>query len=294
MAVGLPEIVRLITTVCGDDRLSFTTRSEEIRKAVQSCSDEELLDLLDDAGVIPECFDHDSTEEKLFAKFCDYLLAASWSVLGMQADVIVERTDAADVAASVSGYRVVGDAKAFRLSRTAKNQKDFKIEALDKWRKGAEYACLVCPLYQYPSSRSQIYLQASNYNVTLFSYTHLAFMLRHKPKGVAALQSLWEVSRAIKASQDARTYWAAVDQLVCRITASRPNDWVAAVEQTKIRLARQAAEQIAFWESEKQRIERLTLKAATQALIKALKIDGKIAVIRKNLIELEESTETFE
>ena len=33
-------------------------------------------------------------------------------------------------------YSLVADAKAFRLSRTAKNQKDFKVQAMDglAWR----------------------------------------------------------------------------------------------------------------------------------------------------------------
>ena len=67
--------------------------------------------------------------------------------------------------------------KAFRLSRTAKNQKDFKVEALSKWRKDKDFACFICPLYQYPKNTSQIYRQAIERNVTLLSYIHLVYML---------------------------------------------------------------------------------------------------------------------
>jgi HindIII restriction endonuclease len=151
MALLVDQVIHVITALCKDKTLDFRGRSERLKQDLDSCTEAEILEHLDEAGLIPECFDHDSTEEKLFAKYCDYLLAASWSALGMEAEAILERTDAADVAARVGEYRVVGDAKAFRLSRTAKNQKDFKVEALDKWRKGAQYACLVCPLYQYPS-----------------------------------------------------------------------------------------------------------------------------------------------
>jgi hypothetical protein len=37
------------------------------------------------------------------------------------------RADSADVEGATKDYTIVGDAKAFRLSRTAKNQKDFKV-----------------------------------------------------------------------------------------------------------------------------------------------------------------------
>ena len=68
------------------------------------------------AGVIPESYSHDSSEEKLFAKYCDYLLAKALAALGMESSVSEERADAADVTASIRNYSVGGDAKAFRLS----------------------------------------------------------------------------------------------------------------------------------------------------------------------------------
>lgn len=294
MTLSVGELTPLIRAVCEDERLDFAARAERIRSALEPCSDAQLLEHLDHAGVIPECFEHDSTEEKLFAKYCDYLLAAGWRALGLSAKAITERTDAADVLGRLDNYSVVGDAKAFRLSRTAKNQKDFKVEALNQWRKGAEYACLVCPLYQYPSSKSQIYLQAGTYNVCLSSYTHLAFLVRHKPKKVSSLRTLWGVAQTIPKSQDARAYWQALDKVVLEISDAHHKEWSKAVEETKVVLAKQAAEQIEFWEGEKARVRKLTREEATKELIVALKIDSKIAVISKNLRELEESTEKIE
>lgn len=107
--------------------------------------------------IIPERFDHDSSEEKLWAKYCDILLAHTWTYLGIPAEVLRARGDSADVFGRTPYYTIIGDAKAFRLSRTAKNQKDFKIKALDDWRRANTYACLVSPLYQYPKRNSQIY-----------------------------------------------------------------------------------------------------------------------------------------
>jgi hypothetical protein len=253
----------------------------------------ELLEHLDDAGIIPERFDHDSTEEKLFAKYCDALLARALTELGMNARLIEERADAADVMATLEGYTIVGDAKAFRLSRTAKNQKDFKVEALNQWRKGASYACLVSPLYQYPSTNSQIYSQASAYNVTLLSYTHLAFLIRHKPKP-ADLRRLWEVAATVRAGKSAHAYWSAVGTLVSEITNTTRKEWDKAVEEGAALLPRQANEQIAFWEAQKLRIMTLSAEAARAELVAALKIDSKIVVIRRSTAELQRSKEIFE
>ncbi len=57
-------------------------------------------------------------------------------------------------------YSFVADAKAFRLSRTAKNQKDFKVQAMDDWKHSKTYAMVVCPVYQLLTRTSQIYQQA--------------------------------------------------------------------------------------------------------------------------------------
>jgi type II restriction enzyme len=67
----------------------------------------------------------------LWAKYCDILLSKTWNYLGIQSQVIRARGNAADVMGTTPEYTIVGDAKAFRLSRTAKNQKDFKVSALD-------------------------------------------------------------------------------------------------------------------------------------------------------------------
>ncbi len=68
-------------------------------------------------GVIPEEFDHDSSEEKLWAKYCDILLKHALGFLGIPTQVIRTRGNSADVRGETDTYSLVGDAKAFRLSR---------------------------------------------------------------------------------------------------------------------------------------------------------------------------------
>lgn len=277
------QINETIFNISQDGSLNFIAKSKEIEKRLNTCNDSDILLHVDHAGVIPECFDHDSTEEKIFAKYCDALLARAFRILGLDAQTIPERSDSADVIAKQDKYTIVGDAKAFRLSRTAKNQKDFKVESLDKWRKGANFACLVSPLYQYPNSNSQIYQQAIRYNVTLLSYTHLAFLLRNKIalQRNGGLKELWSTPSSLSPTKSANVYWKAVDEKVVQLLNKSLPEWNTFVEEQKTILPEKAKEQIAFWESEKKRIARLSHDKAVQELLKALKIDTKIEIIKK-------------
>ena len=106
------------------------------------------------------------------------MIHEAFKAIGLASAVLTERTDAADVECVCDNYSFVADAKTFRLSRSAKNQKDFKIQALDNWKHGKPYAMVVCPVYQLPSRTSQIYQQAIVRSVCVYTYTHLAFLVR--------------------------------------------------------------------------------------------------------------------
>jgi HindIII restriction endonuclease len=123
----------------------------ELNSEIRSHKSVALLDHLHLCGAIPENYGHDSSEEKLYSKYTDALLAAAFRYMGLTSIVLSERADAADVEAVASNYSLVGDAKVFRLSRTAKNQKDFKIEAMHGWKRGKPHAIVVCPIYQLPT-----------------------------------------------------------------------------------------------------------------------------------------------
>lgn len=162
---------------------------DKLEKYLSKTTRKELSSTIIECGILPEMFGHDSSEEKLWAKLSDIILSQSLNHLGIKAEVLGARGNSADVYGKTDKYSIVGDAKTFRLSRTAKNQKDFKVSALDSWRKGNNYALFVAPLTQYPNRVSQIYAQAIDKNVTLISYTHLYFLLDfHKAQD---LQRLW-------------------------------------------------------------------------------------------------------
>src|SRR5437667_581999 len=48
-------------------------------------------------GIMPEVFDHDSSEEKLWSKFSDIVLCKSLDYLGLPSEVIRTRGNSADV-----------------------------------------------------------------------------------------------------------------------------------------------------------------------------------------------------
>lgn len=163
------ELVKISDSFGNDS----TKMIANLRAEVSKEGTEVLLDHLRLCGAVPEHYRHDSSEEKLYSKYTDALISESLTAIGLKSAVITTRADVADVQARGGGYSLVADAKAFRLSRTAKNQKDFKVQAMDGWRNGLDYAVIICPIYQLPSRTSQIYQQAIARNVCIMSYSHL-------------------------------------------------------------------------------------------------------------------------
>lgn len=173
---------------------------EESCVLLEECinSDSDFIGTLRHIGIIPESIAYDSTQEKLFSKASDFVLSRAFRELGLKSAVIKARADSADVLAEseLYGYSLVSDAKAFRLSRTAKNQKDFKVSALSAWRKDNDYAVLCAPYFQYPAKTSQIYSQALSNNVCLISWEHLIFMIERSIKEAQGLNlsEIWNFS----------------------------------------------------------------------------------------------------
>ena len=153
--------------------------------------------------------------------------------------MLKERADAADVEVAAKKYSFVADAKSFRPSRTAKNQKDFKIQAMDTWKRGKPYAMVVCPIFQLPNKASQIYQQASFSNVCIFTYSHLAMLVSYAQKRPTknAESLLLEVFKTVKAmnpTKNATDYWLGINKTMLAyssaIDALWSNEKIAAVE----------------------------------------------------------------
>jgi hypothetical protein len=244
-----------------------------------------LLDHLRLCGAIPEHYGHDSSEEKLYSKYTDALLAHAYAFIGLTSLVLTERADSADVEAVAAGYSLVADAKVFRLSRTAKNQKDFKIEALHGWKRGKPHAMVVCPIYQLPTRTSQIYQQAITRNVCIFSYSHLAVLVEFsnlvgKKQAQALLLKILKCAEELNPTKDSVAYWTCLNrEMLNSDPAIRPL-WQGEKVATAESILVVKEEALTALAQERERIMRMNREEAIKSLIRDRNIDGREKVIR--------------
>jgi type II restriction enzyme len=243
-----------------------------------------LIDHLRLCGNIPESYKHDSSEEKLYSKYTDSLLSFAYKQMGLKSIVLPERSDAADVEAFAKSYSFVADAKAFRLSRTAKNQKDFKIQAMDGWKRKKPYAMVVGPIYQFPTRSSQIYEQSSIRNVCIFTYSHLSLLVNYaltegELKSETLLHEIFKTVEALNPGKEAQDYWSSVNRTMLNFSEVIRELWTlekkAASESTK--LAKE--EGLKFLAAEREKIMRMSHDEALQELITLTKIERKLDII---------------
>lgn len=219
-----------ISRLSGDFGVDAEKVEQELRQEIRQNGIDSLLGHLRLCGAIPERYGHDTTEEKLYSKYTDVVIHEAYTAMGFTSVVLKERADVADVECVSPGYSFVADAKAFRLSRTAKNQKDFKVQAMDNWKHGKPYAMVVCPVYQLPFQASQIYEQAAARSVCIATYTHLAVLTRYaqqatQRKAIELLHEVFSTVEAMNPSKDATSYWQAVNRTFLRYDGILADIW---------------------------------------------------------------------
>ena len=280
-AYWIEEIVK-ISGHFGQD----SSRAEaEIKEEIQRDGLVALLDHLHLCGAIPEHYGHDSSEEKLYSKYTDALLSAALNYIGLSSVVLTERADAADVEAVASNFSLVGDAKVFRLSRTAKNQKDFKIEAMHGWKRGKPHAIVVCPIYQLPARSSQIYQQAIARNVSILSYAHLAVLVRaadatSKLKAENILFDVLRCAEELNPSKDAAAYWSCVNRTMLNGSETIRELWQMEKLATLEAIEAAKQEALTILAADREAIMRMTRDEAIAHLISDRNLDGRARVIK--------------
>lgn len=276
----IEEIQKLSGNFDNDtDKLEKKLEAEIDKKGISS-----LIDHLRLCGNIPESYGRDTSEEKLYSKYTDTLLSLAYSAIGLKSLVLKERADAADVEAFAKDYSFVADAKAFRLSRTAKNQKDFKVQAMHGWKRGKPYAMVVCPIYQLPTSSSQIYQQATTQNVCVFTYSHLALLLAYSEKEGQAeaqqlLKKIFETVKALNPSKNATDYWLAINKTILFFSKAVEPLWSIEKGVATESIAISKEEALTFLAQEREKIMRMSHKEALKELIKVHKIESRIKTI---------------
>lgn len=272
---------------------SFTARSADTLARLQaesqeSNSPENILGHLRLCGTIPEEIKVDSSAEKAYSKYTDSVVAEALIACGLTALVLDTRGNSADVEGVsqnlIENYDFVADAKAFRLTRTAKNQKDFKLSSLSAWKNAKKYGFVVAPSYHLPVRKSQIYNQITSSNVSILTFTHLATLVsyeNHSPNQSAALlKELLDVPAYLNPSDSALPYWQTVNNIM--VSDSTLKDiWLEEKEATIESLNILKQEGLDYLSRERSRIMKMTRQDAIQALISSNKIGEKEELIRK-------------
>lgn len=273
------DIIEIITNSSGKNFYEVCAILEECINF-----DSNFLGTLEQTGIIPESIQHDSTEEKLFSKASDAVLSRAFRELGLKSAVLRERGDSADIIAEseIFGYTLVADAKAFRLSRTAKNQKDFKISVLSVWRKDNDYSVLCAPYFQYPAKSSQIYAQSIENNVCLLSWEHLIFMIRHGIKETVTLNlsEIWnfpdKFSHKVLASDMKKNYIPEFNNFLASFLNTGEETFNASLAKQITAIAERGKIESSFWLDEIERIKNYSHEQAVNELIKSRKIHEKL------------------
>src|SRR5690606_16844283 len=263
------EEIRKLSGNFGDD---YERLASELTEEVNQGGIKVLIDHLRLCGSIPESYNHESSEEKLYSKYTDCLLSLTYKAIGLKSIVIKERADVADVEAVGEGYSFVADAKAFRLSRTAKNQKDFKVQAMHRWKHGKPNAMVVCPIYQLPKSQSQIYESATSSDVCIFTYSHLALLLSYSEiegnkKAQELLYKIFKTVPMLSVSKNATDYWLGINKTLLefspKIETLWQNEKLASLES--ITIAKE--EDLTYLAKQRENIMRMSHDEALNELI---------------------------
>lgn len=271
------------------EKKNFKLSGNDIESYIQSLSKDDFIEIVKEIGTIPEVIEASSTEEKLYSKASDIVLARCFSEIGLKAKALSERGNSADIVAeSHHGYTLVADAKTFRLSRTAKNQKDFKISTLSRWR-GMEhdFAVLVAPYFQYPNTSSQIYASSLSDKVCLLSWEHILFLLNQQVvEDVSlSLEQIWNAPTRIE--RDSKIAYADrmnclfpyINKMVCDRIPISLKDFEEQLNIRKLYIFERSNDEIAVLNAEIQKIEEYTKEQAIKELIKSRKLNEKISAI---------------
>lgn len=284
----------LKTEIMNSSGLNFIEASNRLQHIIFGLSRADVLGLITEIGTIPEDIGHDSTEEKLYTKVSDILFAKALKEMNLEVQVLSQRADCADIIAQshYHNYSLVGDAKAFRLSRTAKNAKDFKVTSMVHWRGDCDYSVLTCPYYQYPKSNSQIYKDALDGNVSLFSWEYLYILLKEGVSETAnfCLKEIWNQSAIIAENtlvgNSKSNFLTVQNRNIANIIGIGQNDFADYFDEVKEILINRGFTEISYYENEIKRVKQLNREDAIKELLISMKLDSKISTIKQFIDQL--------
>ncbi len=269
------------------------TLSQKAAQVEQDLTDEiakegvvAIRDHLHLCGAIPEIYATGSSDEKLYSKYTDVVVAVTLRAIGLTSRVIITRSNSADVEAEAKSpaFDLVADAKAFRLSRTALNPKDLKIEAMAGWKGQRAHALVVCPVYRLPAGNSAIYEKALARGVTVFTYSHLSGLVvladqASKLSACDALLAAVATSASLSPTLSADAYWKALNGALIS-KHSKMKVLLQQEQQANLDgLRALKAEELAPLNADRTSIMSMNLSTAQKSLIKDRRIDSRLTSI---------------
>ncbi len=276
---------------------NFKDATYIVNEYIDSLTRGDFIYIVSEIGTIPEIIKASSTEEKLYSKASDIVLSRCFIELGLKSKAVTERSNSADVLAeSIHGYTLVADAKTFRLSRTAKNQKDFKIANLSNWR-GMEndYAILVSPYFQYPSTTSQIYASALEGKVCLLSWEHMLFLINNNNNiedSNFSLEQIWNApTRIVRDTKIAfadrmNCFFPFINKMICDRLSIELEVLTDKLNSYKINIKNRSKSELKYLKNELKTIQNLSKDEAITELIKYSKLNEKINAIESYMNSL--------
>jgi type II restriction enzyme len=212
--------VKKIKNLEKDFIYSSDTIKQDLKNEINDEGISALIDHIRICQYIPEEYIRDSFEEKLYAKYTDYVISLAFEELGISSIVLGNRSNSPDIISDGVYYKFITDVKSMRISRTAKNQKDFKVNSISNWKDSAQYGLLISPLSHYPRRSSEIYRQAVKYSVCLLSYSHISLLLNYKKifeeyaESNKVLGLLFSMISDLDLDRSSTRYWSGVHNIL--------------------------------------------------------------------------------
>ena len=149
------------------------------------------------------------------------------------------------------------------------------------WKGDNDYAVLVCPYFQYPRKASQIYTQALDGNVLLFSWEHLSFLITNKivENERRNFASIWNLSHVL-ASKYTRADKKIVflnqqDELLCKDICTDITKLVLSLSQSRDLIVKRGYMEIDFFNESIEEIKHYSHEKAIAELIRYSKLNEK-------------------
>ena len=288
------SLVEKITSV--SVKGSFEDQTKKMYDYVESLNDSDVKKLVKEMGTIPESIKASSSEEKLFSKTSDIVLSRCFVMLGLKSIPLTDRGNSADVMEEsvYHQYNLVSDAKCFRMSRTAKNQKDFKVAALGNWRGDEyEYAVLVSPYFQYPKKESQIYKAALDNEVCLLAWEHISILLdcNIRENKNFSLETIWKSSQMMKRNttvdRSSKCFLPKINEFVAKKINKDIKRFDKLLNQYKTVIKERGKLEIECCQKRLDEIDSLTREQAIKQLKKETKLEERINVIKGYILSLD-------